>query len=186
MSKRNIPDVNTPENYDEIYFGPRTAQLQAYPYIIDILKELNRGGKVLDIGCGVGRYFQAFDGCEIYGTELSLKAIEDVKEKFPKAKVVQWFAGTPLPYEDNTFDLVWCGEFLEHVDSPRQTIEEVNRVLKTGGHALFITPVGENSACPEHLWFFDDADISILFDKYNVEIEKVHDETRYQIILTKE
>lgn len=185
MSKRNIPDVNTPENYDEIYFGPRTAQLQAYPYIIDTLKQLNKGGKALDIGCGVGRYFQAFEGCEIYGTELSLKAIEDVKEKFPKAKVVQWFAGTPLPYEDNTFDLVWCGEFLEHVNSPKQTIEEVNRVLKPGAHALFITPVERNSECPEHLWFFDDADISILFDKYDVEIEKVHDETRYQIILTK-
>ena len=106
--KRDIIDVNTPENYDEIYFGPRTAQLQSYPYIVDTLMRLSCGGKVLDIGCGVGRYFYAFDDCKIYGTELSTKAIEDCGKTYPDAKIVQWFAGNPLPYKDNTFNLVWC------------------------------------------------------------------------------
>ena len=185
MSKRNVPDVNTPENYDEIYFGPRTEQLLAYDDFIDLLKELNTGGNALDIGCGLGRYFSAFEGCKIYGTELSLKTIAKTKQDYPESEIVQWFAGTPLPFPDNMFNLVWAGEFLEHIQSPRQAVDEIYRVMKPGAKALFVTPVGNNSECPEHLWFFDDEDIKTLFDNYNVEVSKVHEDTRYQIILTK-
>jgi SAM-dependent methyltransferase len=106
MKRTDIPDVNTPENYDAIYFGPRTNQLLAHPYIIDMLSAFNyKKGNVLDVGCGVGRYFHAFAGSKIYGTELSKRAITQVNLKYPDAEVVQWFSGTPLPFIDNFFNV---------------------------------------------------------------------------------
>ena len=51
-----------------------------------------------------------------------------------------------LPYEDITFDAVFCSEVLEHL-SPEQTdagLNEVCRVLKTGGIFLGTVPKQEN------------------------------------------
>jgi len=185
--KRNIPDINTPDNYEKIYFGTRTIELRAHKEIIDLLSELNHNkGNVLDIGCGLGRYFPAFKGSQIYGTELSIKVIEKTKHDYPDAHLVQWFAGTPLPYLDNFFNLIWCGEFLEHINDPQQAIEEIYRVLTYGGVALFMTPIGTNSQCPEHLWFLDQQEIEGFFAKYeHKQIITVANNTRFRIILRK-
>lgn len=187
MKRKGIPDVNTPDNYDNIYFGPRTKELLAHKYILDLLTSLNkRKGNVLDVGCGVGRYFSAFKGSKIYGTELSWKAIAKVKQDYPDAIVTQWFAGTLLPFQDNFFNLVWAGEFLEHIQDPQQTIDEIYRVLAPNGIGLFITPVGESSKCPEHLWFFSQEEIEELFSKFPCkEITQIVKNTRFQIVLIK-
>jgi len=41
-----------------------------------------------------------------------------------------------LPYKDETFDLVTCVEMLEHDSNPFQTLDEIYRVLKTGGKVI--------------------------------------------------
>lgn len=186
---RNIKDINTPEAYDEIYFGKRSDELPAFDHVVEKLKSLNKGGRVLDIGCGLGRYFKSFDGCEIHGTEISTKAISNTQELFPKSKIVQWFAGSPLPYEDGFFDLIWCGEVLEHVQDPKQVVRECQRVLKDGGNALFTTPYGTYAKCDEHLWFFYEDDISKVFDGTKFSVEKYPPKKRtpqhFHITMTK-
>lgn len=170
MIRNNQRDINTPERYDELYFGDRADQLLEHPLIISKLTKLNVGGRVLDIGCGVGRYFHAFEGCDIHGTELSTKAAIQALKVNPRATLSQWYAGSPLPYPNEYFDLVWCGEFLEHVEDPKGIVNEVDRVLKVGGKALFVTPIEMDSACEEHLWFFDRKDIEEMFADYKVTI----------------
>ena len=46
-----------------------------------------------------------------------------------------------LTYKDNSFDLVLHSETIEHVDNPRQALDECRRVLKPDGLVLFTTPV---------------------------------------------
>jgi len=46
----------------------------------------------------------------------------------------------PLPYQDNTFDVVFCTEVVEHTFNPIHIIREVNRVLKKGGIFIFSVP----------------------------------------------
>lgn len=159
MRRNNQTDINTPEHYDELFYGPRSKEMLATGDLLQKLRALNFGGRVLDIGCGPGRYFPAFNGSEIYGTELSEKATIEALSYYPYARIEKWYAGNPLPYPDNYFELVWCGEFLEHVEHPQQVVDEVIRVLKPGRKALFTTPIGEHAKCPEHLWFFDLSDI---------------------------
>jgi len=46
----------------------------------------------------------------------------------------------PLPFEDNSFDLVLSDWVLEHVEAPARFLAEVQRVLKPGGSFFFRTP----------------------------------------------
>lgn len=46
----------------------------------------------------------------------------------------------PLPYDDNSFDLVTCTEVLEHVENFRAVVREIGRVTRPGGLAFITTP----------------------------------------------
>jgi SAM-dependent methyltransferase len=45
-----------------------------------------------------------------------------------------------LPFSDSKFDLVTANMVLEHVKEPRRVFEEIFRVLRPGGHFVFVTP----------------------------------------------
>jgi ubiquinone/menaquinone biosynthesis C-methylase UbiE len=46
-----------------------------------------------------------------------------------------------LPFEDNSFQTVFCSHVIEHVDSPLNLLRESNRVLKNGGALILAVPV---------------------------------------------
>jgi SAM-dependent methyltransferase len=48
--------------------------------------------------------------------------------------------GTGIPYGDETFDLVFADNVLEHLSAPATVFSEIHRVLKPGGLFLFKTP----------------------------------------------
>jgi SAM-dependent methyltransferase len=48
--------------------------------------------------------------------------------------------GEPLPYGDNSFDIVIARSVLEHVDTPQFTAAELLRVTKPGGVIAAVTP----------------------------------------------
>lgn len=45
-----------------------------------------------------------------------------------------------IPFDDNTFELVFCNHVLEHVQDDRQCMREIYRVLKPGGWAILQVP----------------------------------------------
>ena len=53
-----------------------------------------------------------------------------------------------LPFDDNTFDFVYCSHFLEHISRKDLVnfLSECNRVLKSNGRARFVLPDFENIA----------------------------------------
>src|SRR6202012_728028 len=46
----------------------------------------------------------------------------------------------PLPLEDNSFDVVWSSEVIEHVADTARWLSEVRRVLRPRGRLLLTTP----------------------------------------------
>ena len=70
---------------------------------------------LLDIGCGEGHSTKFFKdlGCDVLGIDGSLQAKRD--SVIPDFHVIHDFANGPFLVH-KPFDLVWCCEFVEHVE----------------------------------------------------------------------
>jgi SAM-dependent methyltransferase len=53
-------------------------------------------------------------------------------------------AGESLPFADDSFDCIWGNAILHHLDL-RLAANELRRVLRPGGRAVFCEPWGENA-----------------------------------------
>lgn len=49
-----------------------------------------------------------------------------------------------IPFDDNTFDVVFCNHVLEHVEDYHQCMTELHRVMKPGGWGIFQVPIDYN------------------------------------------
>ena len=45
-----------------------------------------------------------------------------------------------LPFEDNTYDVIFCNHVLEHIENDKKAMSELYRVLKPGGFGIFQIP----------------------------------------------
>ena len=45
-----------------------------------------------------------------------------------------------LPFDDNTFDVVFCNHVLEHIPNDMKAMQELYRVMKVGGMGIFQIP----------------------------------------------
>ncbi len=105
------------------------------------LKLLERGDRLLDIGCGdgiLGYYAKNFYK-EIHGIDVSETALKIAKERGIITKKVNMNEEV-LPFEADYFDAVTCLDVLEHVFEPEDLINEFSRVLKKGGIVVISTP----------------------------------------------
>lgn len=99
------------------------------------------GMKLLEPGCGRGEFLQHF--CEL---GLDCHGID----KSPESAGFLAGVGIPvgvcdvekdrLPFEDNTFDIIYSKSFLEHLRDPDVFLGEARRILKPGGLLLCLVP----------------------------------------------
>ena len=107
-----------------------------------LLAELRAGDRVLDLGCGAGRFVAALSdaGADVVGVELAAAALERARRNVPGAdlRLVEDHGSLPLGHGE--VDLVWCSEVLEHVPETTALLTEVRRVLRHGGRLLATVP----------------------------------------------
>lgn len=100
---------------------------------------------VLDYGCGVGAWLgilaRAFPSAQLHGVDISGVAIGKARQRYPDCHL-ESFDGSVMPFADGQFDLVFSYHVLEHVDSIEQSIADIARVTRHGGHAVIIFPCG--------------------------------------------
>ena len=97
------------------------------------MKHLKKGDKLLDLGCGVGlagRYAMDQKGCEAWGVDISDEIIEANKKDCPEGKWFQGYIGDTKFLPKNYFDVVFCGETIEHLDDPKVLFKEAYKYLK--------------------------------------------------------
>ncbi len=73
----------------------------------------------------------------------------------------------PWPFADKSVDAVAMFHFLEHVDDVEKTVQEVHRILKTGGEFWVIVPHVKNPAAWDisHRHFFSCVTFSTIAEK---------------------
>jgi ubiquinone/menaquinone biosynthesis C-methylase UbiE len=108
---------------------------------LENLKYLNRGRRILDIGCGNAKYFIKLTDKfkEFYGVELSEIHFETAKKLFPSGNYIVADANK-LPFENCFFDAVISFGAFEHNEDIDSIFKECYRVLDKNGVLLFSVP----------------------------------------------
>lgn len=173
MQRQNQADVNTPERYDDIYFSERTNQLLAYDFVKNFLSMTVKNGSVLDIGCGLGRYFPYFKNCQITGIDYAPKTVEQAQKDYPEARVLVHDVVKDGLRGFSEFDFIFCAEVIEHLESPQALINEMYNAVKKDGIIITTTPYKDRIKVAEHLWEFDYPDLKAMFSQFsNVAISR--------------
>jgi SAM-dependent methyltransferase len=108
----------------------RVSQALADDYIPAIA-----GGSVIDLGCGAGDSVVQFRDVnpDVRWVGVDVEASPEVALRRRTDAEFVTFDGVKLPFEDASFDAVYCKQVLEHVREPGPLLAEVARVLRPGG-----------------------------------------------------
>ena len=107
-----------------------------------LLSEVSSGQRALDLGCGNGDFtaLLAESGGQVVGCDVARAAVVRATARHPGLDFRVVPADGPLPLEDNSFDLVWASEVIEHVADTARWLSEARRVLTPRGRLLITTP----------------------------------------------
>jgi SAM-dependent methyltransferase len=96
-------------------------------------------GRVLENGCGVGMYVEHLSPLagEVIGLEYDFERAREARERSGE---ITNAAGEKLPFSPGCFDLILSHEVLEHVQDDRQAVQEMVRVLRSGGRMVIFVP----------------------------------------------
>lgn len=124
------------------------------PIIIDLIKNV-KNKKVLDFGCGSGRFskIMAESGANVIGSDISKSQIELANKINAHKNIIYKIGGDSIldEFEDNSFDLVLMSMVFPSLDGTKEAeriISGVKRTLKKDGrliisilHPLFLHPI---------------------------------------------
>jgi len=116
----------------------------------------------------------------VYGLDISTGSIRDSLSQGVR-NLLKANVEIGLPYKKDSFDIVICSEVIEHLFNPHIALQEIKRVLKSNGFAIFSFPLelniqqrlhvlfGKNIHNPlavgSHIRFFRPSDVDELLNK---------------------
>ena len=143
------------------------------------LRGVPRGGRLLDVGCGRGRFLRRYrrirPDLELAGIDLDdvRESVGSLVREFHKCDVTS----EPFPFTDGSFDAVVCAHVIEHLGSYENIAEvlaETRRVTRRGGVCYFETPAPRSRLVPSTpllpwdvsgpMNFYDDPSHDLLVD----------------------
>jgi SAM-dependent methyltransferase len=95
-------------------------------------------GRALDAPCGPGLLAEALRRVGFDSVAADLDA--DGFEARGRVPFVVLDLDAPLPFADGVFELIHCGDGIEHLENPFALLRELARVLADGGALIVATP----------------------------------------------
>lgn len=148
--------------------APRLCALARWVRIRE--HELQRPAAVLDVGCGFGEALHSLErqGRMLTGIDISPYAIAQNQAIFGGEPKYTWHAASVYSlgklFPQPVFDIVWCGETLEHLDDPMGAVSLMGAVCRPQGFVVLSTPFKQRNTSPEHVWEFEPKDIHAMAD----------------------
>jgi len=121
-------------------------------WMLDLIK-LQRGSKILDVGCGSGKqcfsYYDELQGAaDITGGDVSEELLRQAKAENERRNIAIQFDhldfNQPFRYPENTYDFVSCCFAIYYAENIPHTISEMHRVTKPGGRLFTTGPMPTN------------------------------------------
>ena len=142
-------------------------------------------GNILDYGCGTGAFLREMQsaGWQITGLE------PDTRTRNIAGKLVGQTIYPPTyinSISENLFDAITLWHVLEHVHLLHQTLKQLNRVLKPGGHIFIAVPNYTSQDAikyqadwaawdvPRHLYHFSPESIKKLLPRHGFKLTEIH------------
>jgi ubiquinone/menaquinone biosynthesis C-methylase UbiE len=113
------------KSFNNLYKKERSLPVEMH--YSEYVKEMSKGKRVLDVGCGTGALvkFLRKKGIKAYGIDISREAVKKANYKFVILSPI-----TGIPFPNDFFDVVGCHWVLEHVGEYEKAIKEMVRVGK--------------------------------------------------------
>jgi len=158
---------------------------------LDYMALRRPNGKLLDVGCSSGQvmYWARKRGLKPAGVEINKRTADLAKEN--GFEVYNGFLENSS-FERNSFDSIFLGDVMEHVNNPRQFVNDARAFLKPNGLIVISTPnincfwskftltlyklfkIPWTSATPpHHLFQFSFENLNILMQEFGFVPEKV-------------
>lgn len=130
----------------------REGDSERLPIALQALGYPDLGGKIiLDYGCGSGKSAVVFAqaGAEVYGFDIALNSIRIGRRRakvnsVEKSVHLAVMAADRLGYPSGVFDLIYAYEVLYYLNGKIEFGDEILRVLKPGGRAVFCEALDGN------------------------------------------
>lgn len=136
MYKKTIDYDKVSKIYDNVRVGDPEMVTQILQGV-----SLENDSLVLDVGCGTGNntiLFTKATNAKVTGLDISYGMLKKACEKSKQVPLIQAPADT-LPFSDETFHFVFMTEVIHHLPDPYSSIEDIYRVLETGGSLCIVT-----------------------------------------------
>ena len=118
--------------FDKLHYLPELVDFSAY-----------QDKQLLEIGCGVGLDLARFAraGAKVTGIDLAQVSIDLAKTNFEQQHLdadLYVMNGEAMPFENETFDVVYAHGVLQYTANASRMVEEIHRVLRPGGEAILM------------------------------------------------
>ena len=110
-------------------------------WIAQMSSIIPKNSRVLDVGAGGCPHRMKFDHCYYFAHDFAQLSETQIQDQSGYGKLDYVSDILSIPVSDESFDVVLCTEVLEHVPYPIETIQELSRILKSGGTILLTAPL---------------------------------------------
>lgn len=114
--------------------------------------------RILDVGCGISTVLHYLPG-----TRIGIDPLADRYKQifnYPDEIDIRGAYAESLPFDDGSFDVVFCSNCIDHTTDPQVAISEIYRVLRPAGYFIltcetFSENIGERNVAHPHSLNFD-------------------------------
>ena len=138
-----VPPVDLLMGYSpETYLATGRRDIDTMLSILESVGESSQTlTRVLELGCAGGRMLRFYpympEESELWGVDISARHVTWCQHNLSPPFLFAMSTTSPhLPFEDNYFDLVYCGSVFTHISELADTwFLELRRILRGGGYA---------------------------------------------------